>query len=100
MHCPPICPSGALENVPIEESGMGFAVLHKDYCYTYQGTIICRTCFEKCPMRNTALILVDGQFPVITDYCVGCGVCEYVCPKKAITTVPTRRMSEGKGGEQ
>lgn len=96
MRCPPICPSGALADIPIEQSGMGFAVLHKDLCYTYQGTIICRTCFEKCPLRNTALILVDGQNPVITDHCVGCGVCEYVCPKKAITTVPTQRMHEGK----
>jgi len=96
MKCPPVCPTGALENVPIEKSDMGFAILHKDLCYTYQGTILCRTCFEKCPMRNTALILVQGDIPVITDACVGCGVCEYVCPKKAITTVPARRISEGK----
>jgi len=92
MRCPPVCPSGALEDVPIEKANMGFALLHKDECYTYQGTIICRTCFEKCPLRNSALILVKGQLPVITEACVGCGVCEYVCPKKAISTVPARQL--------
>lgn len=98
MRCPPACPSGALKNVPIEKADMGFAVLHRDHCFTYEGTVICRTCFEKCPLRNSALILVDGYFPVITDACVGCGVCEYVCPRKTISTVPAKRMSEGGGG--
>lgn len=97
MRCPPLCPSGALKDVSIEKADMGFAVLHRNGCFTYEGSVLCRTCFEKCPLRNTALILEQGTFPVITDACVGCGVCEYVCPRKTITTVPARRMSESGG---
>lgn len=82
---------------PPQQAAMGRAVLHKDRCYTYEGSIICRTCFEKCPLRNSALILEQGMFPVITDACVGCGVCEYVCPRKTIDTVPARSLPR-KGG--
>lgn len=94
MHCGPACPSGAIPVIEQHEADMGSAHLHKDLCHTYQGAIICRTCFEKCPMRNEALILEYGLFPVITDKCVGCGVCSYVCPQKAISLISRERIRE------
>ena len=94
MHCGPACPTGAISATEQKDADMGTAFLHKDQCYTYQGSIICRTCFEKCPMRNNALVLEAGLFPVITDNCVGCGVCAYVCPSKAITLIPRERIRE------
>ncbi len=90
MRCSAICPSDALEDVPIEESRMGYAKLDKKQCHTWEGFIICRSCFERCPLKGTAMILERGLYPVITDVCVGCGVCEYVCPEQAIVTIPTR----------
>lgn len=90
MRCSAICPSDALEDVPIEESRMGYARLDKKKCHTWKGFIICRSCFERCPLKGTAMILEKGMYPVITDVCVGCGVCEYVCPEQAIVTIPTR----------
>ena len=90
MRCSAICPSDALEDVPIEESKMGYARLDRKQCYTWKGFIICRSCFERCPLKGTAMILEKGMYPVITDVCVGCGVCEYVCPEQAIVTIPTR----------
>lgn len=90
MRCSAICPSDALHDIPIEESRMGFAELERRLCYTWKGLIICRSCFERCPLKGTAIILERGEYPVITDKCVGCGVCEHVCPKHAIKTIPTR----------
>ncbi len=90
MRCSAICPSDALEDVPIEKAKMGFARLTRKKCYTWEGLIICRSCFERCPLKAAAIILEKGLYPVITDKCVGCGVCEHVCPRKAIVTIPTR----------
>jgi len=94
MRCSAICPSNALEDVPIEESRMGYARLDKNKCYTWQensdGGIVCRSCYERCPLKATAMVLKFGEYPEITDKCVGCGVCEHVCPQKAIKTTPTR----------
>ncbi len=90
MRCSAICPSDALEDVPKEKAKMGFARLNRDKCTTWKGLIICRSCFERCPLKATAIVLEGGLYPVITDRCVGCGVCEHVCPRRAIVTIPTR----------
>jgi len=90
MRCSAICPSDALEDVPIEKSQMGYAKLDKKKCYTWKGFIICRSCFERCPLKGTAMILEKGMYPAITEVRVGCGVCEHVCPQEAIVTIPTR----------
>lgn len=93
MKCPPVCPSGALrpEVRELKDAGMGFAVILKDKCHNYTDGIMCWTCYDRCPLRGTAVILRDGFVPAITVHCVGCGVCEYVCPvapEKAIVTLP------------
>ena len=90
MRCSAICPSDALHDIPIEQVRMGFARLDREKCYTWKGLIICRSCFERCPLKGTAIVLDRGEYPVITDQCAGCGVCEHVCPQSAILTIPTR----------
>jgi len=90
MRCSAICPSDALEDVPIEAVRMGYAKLDRNRCYTWNGTYICRSCFERCPLKATAIVLERGEYPAITDKCAGCGVCEHVCPAQAIVTIPTR----------
>lgn len=92
MRCPPVCPTGALEPVAdMRETDMGLAVIDKAMCYTWIGTIFCKTCHEKCPLRGEALVMEYGIQPVVEAPCVGCGVCEQVCPAKAITTVPAAK---------
>jgi len=90
MRCSAICPSDALHDIPIEDVRMGFAKLDRERCYTWKGFIICRSCFERCPLKGTAIVLERGEYPVITDKCAGCGVCEHVCSQAAIKTIPTR----------
>jgi NAD-dependent dihydropyrimidine dehydrogenase PreA subunit len=98
MKCGPACPTGALRDVPMEQSGMGMAYLNAKQCVDYQekAMIMCWTCYERCPMKGTAIILGSGGYiPQVQDACVGCGVCEYVCPVQAITVTPTRRRNGG-----
>ncbi len=90
MRCSAICPSDALHDIPIEDVRMGTAILDKSLCYTWKGLIICRSCYERCPLKGSAIILKEGMYPEITDKCAGCGVCEHVCSQLAIQTIPTR----------
>ena len=94
MRCSAICPSDALEDVPIEKVRMGFARLDRKRCYTWMEELICRSCYERCPIKSTAMRLEHGEYPVITDQCAGCGVCEHVCPTRAITVYPTRYVEK------
>ncbi|MBI5520821.1 MAG: 4Fe-4S dicluster domain-containing protein [Desulfovibrio sp.] len=94
MRCPPVCPTEALLPVTaMARADMGIARIDKSRCYTYEGSIFCKTCHEKCPLRNQAIVMEKGLFPVITEACVGCGVCENVCPRKAILTIPKARLA-------
>lgn len=95
MKCSDICPTDALRKVDMADSGMGKAYLDTTICHDYQdkNAIMCWTCFERCPLKGTAIELANGYTPTITENCVGCGVCEYVCPTAAIHTVPSRKLS-------
>ena len=97
MKCSDICPTGALHKVSMEKAGMGVAVIDKEKCVDYQevNLVMCWTCYERCPMKAKAIVLRGGYMPTITDDCAGCGVCEYVCPAKAISVIPTRFRKEG-----
>lgn len=95
MRCSPVCPSGALEDVSIDDVRIGKARLDQKTCFTWLDTVVCRSCFENCPLKGSAIVLERGIYPAVTDKCTGCGVCEYVCPAKAIMTVPIRFMQSG-----
>lgn len=86
MECPPVCPTGALNpHVKKEEVRMGIAVINQSTCMAYNG-IICRACFERCPIYREAIVLKDEIYPVVvSEKCTGCGICENVC----LTEIPS-----------
>ena len=89
MKCPPVCPSGALDATLTDMRGarMGRAYILRNTCYNYTGTTLCMTCYDRCPLRASAMVLADGMTPAVTSACVGCGVCAHVCPARAITVL-------------
>lgn len=108
MKCPPACPTGALDAglSDMRRVRMGRAFILSDRCHNYTDGTICLTCYDRCPLRSVAVVLVDGIRPEITSACVGCGICEYVCPVQAVevlsksntwipaTAVPTRKAPD------
>ena len=82
MKCPPVCPTGALDNsvTQIEQVKMGIAKIDENKCLPYLG-VICKACFKNCPIFREAIILEEEIYPkVVEEKCIGCGICENVCP--------------------
>lgn len=90
MKCPPVCPTGALDRhiTEMDQAAMGRAHILKNLCHNYIDSTMCMTCYDRCPMRGKAIVLSGGLVPAITEACVGCGICAYVCPQKAVEIVP------------
>ena len=91
-----------MRNVPKQKSGMGRTFLDRKKCVDYQEekAVMCWTCYERYTLKGTAIVLGGGGYiPEVRDECVGCGVCEYVCPIHAISVVPTRRLKPAQDGE-
>ena len=77
--CVQACPEGALRPELVKR-GMGVARVVAGRCLLAQG-MWCDECVQKCPLSGRAIRLEPG-FRVTVDgsVCVGCGVCEFVCP--------------------
>jgi MinD superfamily P-loop ATPase len=89
MKCSGVCPSEALQQVDFEAVKIGQSRLDRQICFTWTNTVLCRSCFERCPKKGRAIVLEGGIYPIITQACAGCGTCEHVCPAQAIMTIPS-----------
>ena len=80
LACMSACPSGALTPILRHQIRIGLAVVRYGHCVRTDGQD-CVLCIEQCPVGRTAIgLLEDGMVGVSADGCVGCGVCEEVCP--------------------
>lgn len=80
-----------------ERSEHGRAVIFKDRCLNWiESGTMCMTCYDRCPLRGEGMVLDMGYVPAVGESCVGCGMCEYVCPKNAVAVVPDVQKKGGK----
>jgi len=90
LQCTHVCPSGALIPVYVNRDVMmGTAVLDERSCIAHHDQA-CDACFKQCPMPGAIRIAEDARVFVEADHCVGCGLCEHVCPTEpaSIKVVP------------
>ena len=94
--CGQVCPTGAIPNLSLEEKReriIGKAEINRDHCLPWAKNTPCIVCEEMCPLAPKAVELdtfyvADGAGQattllrphMITDRCIGCGICEYKCP--------------------
>lgn len=85
MPCISACEPKALRAIPRSQVRMGSAILNMAECYLSAGQP-CEYCVSRCPVGSDAISFgLDGLPDVRSPGCVGCGVCDYLCPGNAIT---------------
>lgn len=96
VPCAAACGTDAL--VPVEYSHqvrMGVAAISHRLCTASQG---CHACVSRCPTDALTMDFESFSLSVLTDVCVGCGMCEMVCKtvndQVAIRVVPARHLTE------
>lgn len=83
LSCMKNCPSGALVLTDKENIKMGYAEVIIDKCITYQNKE-CNICVKSCPFPETAIYINENKNPIVTNKCIGCGLCEYWCEYNSI----------------
>jgi MauM/NapG family ferredoxin protein len=86
--CVQACAYGALD--PERPMRMGTARISPLDCLAHQGGM-CSICVERCPVPG-AMRREAGKPVIDEDACVGCGVCQHVCPApvNAVLVLPAR----------
>ena len=97
--CGQVCPSGAIAPVTVSEKkriSIGRVLLDNKTCLVYSSGQHCGACAEHCPTGAVVTKRYKGNLfgPVTnTDYCIGCGACEYVCPVRPIKAIRVEGLS-------
>lgn len=78
-HLPPWQPASEASEEFSREAAMAAARA----CLVTGGCVFCEVCQLLCPdlaiTRDS-----QGRIQIALDYCKGCGLCAYFCPKRAI----------------
>jgi MauM/NapG family ferredoxin protein len=96
--CGQVCPTQAIVPLTVQEKQqvrIGLASFDTTRCLPYAYGRDCMVCEEHCPIPDKAIYSVpvevtrhDGQKAVVKQprvdatKCIGCGICEHVCPFK------------------
>lgn len=107
--CTQVCPTRALAPLTLEQKHgfvLGTAWFDKNRCIPYADKKPCIVCEEHCPVHDKAIKFdtvtvrddqgrsIELKKPfVIQDLCIGCGICEHVCPVPGEAAVRVSRTS-------
>ena len=93
--CIAACATEAL--LPVDRVGevhMGLATISHRLCTAGQG---CHACVSKCPTNALAMDFKSMRLMILSEACVGCGICEQVCKTVndhvAIRVTPARQLT-------
>jgi Fe-S-cluster-containing hydrogenase component 2 len=88
LFCIEACPTAALRPLKDRrEVRIGIARVDAETCLPFVG-VSCKACWHACPFPSEAIVFDALGRPVVTDQCVGCGLCEYAC----LTSPPSIRV--------
>jgi len=96
-ECTSVCPTNAIEKLTLKQKQqfkIGTAIIDKNRCYTYVDGINCTVCYDACPTPEKAILFRKvelwnyqgvevniNQIYVDPEPCIGCGICENLCPR-------------------
>ena len=86
VKCGEVCPTGAIELLPIEEKKLtqiGKSKFVKENCIVETEGTDCGACAEHCPTKAVHMVPYKNNLvipEVNEDICIGCGACEHPCP--------------------
>lgn len=96
--CGNVCPTGAIPKLPLavkQKVKLGLAVIDHDLCIPWAKGTECLVCEEHCPVPDKAIKrdyrtagpLAVGR-PVVKEHlCIGCGLCQHVCPVDPVRAI-------------
>ena len=95
-ECGKVCPTGAITALGLPRKRttvIGRAYIDKNRCIPWADGQTCLVCQELCPLPDKAIAIEEGEMlaadgrrvrlgrpRVDPEKCIGCGVCENVCP--------------------
>jgi MauM/NapG family ferredoxin protein len=112
-RCTQVCPTRAIARLTLDEKQqfkIGTAVIDRSLCYTYADGYNCAVCEEHCPVPEKAIRFREvevqnfrgklkkvRQVYVVPDLCIGCGICESVCPRTDRAAIRVGAEEEQRG---
>lgn len=90
--CSQVCSSQAIQPLEVAEKDhifIGTAVIDRSQCIAWNSDKQCLVCDECCSYRAVVWQTIDGvRRPFVEEHkCVGCGICENVCPIQPVAAI-------------
>jgi len=90
--CGRVCPTGAIGPFAVEEKRhlyLGTASVNRSACIAWAQEKECLICDEACPYDAISQEAAEGLGRPVVDerICVGCGMCEWICPVEPLGAI-------------